>query len=714
MAMPRLRIPVCVETGVWFALKRRLTESPISPISPPNNWSRPVVRAVRPQVDGGRRPAKTTVGDYVTVEADAFVDGHESLVCDVRARHATSGKWTSHRMQPLLDDRWRGSFPVAETGLYRFSVRARIDEFATWRDDLKERSSAGQDLTVELRVGADIVERAAARARAGQRRMLELLAESLRSSRSGLHQTVSPELATWAPGTPVSETLAGVLFGDLLGSVMGDLADPDTGTTSEVYGAFADVAKARFSSWYELFPRSTAEGAARHGTFTDVRRRLDYVEQMGFDVLYLPPIHPIGTTARKGREGAPRARKDEPGSPWAIGSPAGGHTAIHPELGTLADFRSLVSDALARGIDVAIDLAFQASPDHPWVTEHPEWFRHLPDGSIRYAENPPKRYEDIYPFDFESQDWSALWLALRDVVSFWVEQGVRIFRVDNPHTKPFAFWDWLISSIRAGSPEVIFLSEAFTRPRVMEQLARIGFTQSYTYFTWRTSKWELETYLAELTCTDKADYFRPNLWPNTPDILSEELQTGGRPAFMARLVLAATLSSSYGIYGPAFELQEHLPRSKGSEEYQRSEKYEIRSWDLESPANLSAFIGLVNKIRRDHEALQFNDRLHFHPTDNDQLIAYSKVREDPEGNDVVLTIVNLDHHHTQSGWVTVDLDVVGFSGGVPYTAHDLLSDARFTWTAGSNFVSLDPLVVPCHILALKQEDNPSAVTVGAS
>jgi starch synthase (maltosyl-transferring) len=711
MAMPRLRIPVCLETGVRFALKRRLTESPISP---PNNWSRPVVRAVRPQVDGGRRPAKTTVGEYLTVEADAFVDGHESLVCDVRARHAGSGRWTSHRMQSLLDDRWRGSFPVTETGLYRFSVRARIDEFATWRDDLKERSSAGQDLTVELQVGADIVERAAGRARAGQRRLLELLAESLRSSRSGLQQTVPPELATWAAGISESGTLAGVLFQDLLGSVIGDLADPDTGTTSEVYGAFADVAKARFSSWYELFPRSTSQDAGRHGTFGDVRRRLDYVEQMGFDVLYLPPIHPIGTTARKGREGAPRARADDPGSPWAIGNPAGGHTAIHPELGTLADFRSLVSDARARGIDVAIDLAFQASPDHPWVREHPEWFKHRPDGTIRFAENPPKRYEDIYPFDFESQDWSALWLALRDVVSFWVEQGVRIFRVDNPHTKPFPFWEWLISSIRAGTPEVIFLSEAFTRPRVMEQLARIGFTQSYTYFTWRTSKWELETYLTELTCTDMADYFRPNLWPNTPDILSEELQTGGRPAFIARLVLAATLSSSYGIYGPAFELQEHLPRSKDSEEYLRSEKYEIRCWDLESPASLSAFIALVNKIRRDHEALQFNDRLHFHPTDNDQLIAYSKVREGPEESDVVLTVVNLDHHHTQSGWVTVDLDVVGFSGGIPYTAHDLLSDARFTWTAGSNFVSLDPLVVPCHILALTQEAHSSAVTVGAS
>ncbi len=700
MAMPRLRNPLRIGAGAWFAVSRQLTEEP-NPL--PNAWTRPVVRAVRPSVDGGRRPAKTTVGELVTVEADAFTDGHDALVCDVRARHSASSKWASHPMQPLLDDRWRATFPVTETGLYRFSVRARLDEFATWRDDLSERRKAGQDLAVELQVGADIVERAAGRARAEQRRSLQLLADALRSSPDGLDHAVPRELATWASAGPGGDALSSIVFGTPLASVMGELADPRSGTTSEVYSVLAERAKARFSAWYELFPRSASGDPGRHGTFKDVRGSLDYVERMGFDVLYLPPIHPIGTTARKGREGAALAGAGDPGSPWAIGSAAGGHTAIHPDLGSLADFRSLVAEALDRGIDVAIDLAFQASPDHPWVREHPEWFRHRPDGTIRYAENPPKRYEDIYPFEFASPDWPALWLALQDVVFFWIKQGVKVFRVDNPHTKPFAFWEWLISSVRARSPEVIFLSEAFTRPRVMEQLARIGFTQSYTYFTWRTSKWELESYLTELTRTEKADYFRPNLWPNTPDILSEELQTGGRPAFIARLVLAATLSSNYGIYGPAFELQEHLPREEGSEEYLRSEKYEVRSWDLALPSSLSAFIGLVNGIRREHEALQFNDRLHFHATDNDQLIAYSKVREGPDAKDVVLTVVNLDHHHAQSGWVTVDLDVVGFSGALPFSAHDLLSGARFTWTAGSNFVSLDPLVVPCHILALTQD-----------
>lgn len=705
MAMPRVRSPIRFETGVWFAIERQLTEDP-SPL--PRNWSRPVVRAVTPQVDGGRRPAKTTVGELLTVEADAFIDGHDAIRCDLRARHSTDSKWVSYPMRLLFDDRWRGAIPITETGRYRFSVRARVDEFLTWRNDLRERSRAGQDLSVELEVGAEIVDRTAPRARAHERHLLASLVDALRSSPRGLESAVPSSLTEWA-SRGSNETLATVVFSDYLESVMADLIDPRSGSSSELYSLDAEVAKARFSSWYEMFPRSASASPARHGTFADVQRELDYVEEMGFDVLYLPPIHPIGVTARKGQNGAASPGTHDPGSPWAIGSDAGGHTAVHPALGTLADFRSLVAEAATRGIDVAIDLAFQASPDHPWVKEHPAWFRHRPDGSIRYAENPPKRYEDIYPFDFGSEDWKALWLALRDVVFFWMEQGVKVFRVDNPHTKPFAFWDWLISSVRGRMPEMIFLSEAFTRPRIMEHLARIGFTQSYTYFTWRCSKWELETYLTELTRSEKSAYLRPNLWPNTPDILSEELQTGGRAAFITRLVLAATLSSSYGIYGPPFELQEHLPRERGSEEYLGSEKYEIRSWDLKSPTSLSALVGLVNRIRREHEALQFNDRLEFHSTDNDQLIAYSKVREGPKGKDIILTVVNLDHHHTQTGWVTVDLDMLGLFSDRPYSAHDLLSDARFTWKGASNFVSLDPFGAPCHILALHQGTTSGTV-----
>jgi starch synthase (maltosyl-transferring) len=672
-----------------------------------------VVRAVRPQVDCGRRPAKTTVGEHLAIEADAFVDGHESLWCEVRYRHELSATWSTGRMVQSVDDRWHGVLPVAKPGLYRFSVRARVDEFATWRDDLSARATAGQDLVVELRTGAELVDAAAMRARASERRLLIELAGTLLETPRGLESDVSPELAGWALGEAPrgSVSLAAVLFSGRLGDLLGTLADPANGASSDICSVVAEPAKARFSAWYELFPRSASSDPTRHGTLADVRRRLDYVERMGFDVLYLPPVHPIGVTARKGRDATTSASADDPGSPWAIGGDAGGHTALHPELGTMDDFRALVTDAAARGIDVALDLAFQASPDHPWVREHPEWFRHRPDGSIRFAENPPKRYEDIFPFDFECRDWPSLWLALRDVVLFWVRQGVKVFRVDNPHTKPFAFWEWLLASVRADAPDTIFLSEAFTRPRVMEHLARIGFTQSYTYFTWRTSKWELETYLTELTRSETAAYLRPNLWPNTPDILSEELQSGGRAVFLSRLVLAATLSASYGIYGPAFELQEHLPREPGSEEYLRSEKYEIRSWDLDSPTSLSPFIALLNRIRREHPALQFNDALRFHGTDNEELIAYSKTRPTPEGPDIVVVVVNLDPRHAQSGWVTLDLGSLGLTADAPYVAHDLLSDARYVWKGSSNFVKLLPADVPCHIFSVSQRNDSTEPVV---
>jgi starch synthase (maltosyl-transferring) len=553
-----------------------------------------------------------------------------------------------------------------------------------------------------LATGAVLIEAAAADARAAERRQLEELALAVREAPRGLESIVpAGKAARLRDGRSSGEaTLREILLSARLASVLGLLADPKTTTDSATYEVLAEVAKARFSTWYEMFPRSASSSA--HGTFADVRNRLDYVEEMGFDVLYLPPIHPIGSTARKGPNGTPTAGPDDVGSPWAIGAKSGGHTAVHPELGTLAEFRELLQEAASRNIDVAIDLAFQASPDHPWVLEHPSWFRHGPDGTIRYAENPPKRYEDIYPFDFESEDWRELWAAFLDVVRFWIDQGVKVFRVDNPHTKPFAFWEWLLGCVRAEAPDTIFLSEAFTRPRVMEHLARLGFTQSYTYFTWRTSKWEIESYFTELTNSELAYFFRPNLWPNTPDILTEELQSGGRAAFISRLVLAATLSSSYGIYGPAFELQEHLPRAPGSEEYLRSEKYELRTWDLESPTSLRHLITLVNHVRHEHDALQYNDSLRFHWTDNDALIAYTKVRESETDRDLILTVVNLDHDHIQSGWVGLDLEAIGLRADVPYVAHDLLSDARYVWSGGSNFVKLDPDNVPCHVFSLSQ------------
>jgi starch synthase (maltosyl-transferring) len=667
---------------------------------------------VRPQVDCGRRPAKAAIGDLLKVEANAFAEGHDALWCELRFRHDASSKWTTVPMEDAGNDRWSALLPITELGRYRFAVRARVDRFATWRRDLKARAQAGQDLAVELLVGAELLDDAARRAKGSARGLLESVAVELRIGRRGLEGDVPFNAA--ALGCDDAAALGDVIFSDSLLRRMGELGGSggsEQWTTSETFSVVAEPVKARFSSWYELFPRSASGNPAAHGTFADVAGILEYIGQMGFDVLYLPPIHPIGRTGRKGREGSVSASAGEPGSPWAIGGPRGGHRAIHPELGTIEDFRLLVKVAADHGIDIAIDLAFQASPDHPWVSEHPEWFRHRPDGTIRYAENPPKRYEDIYPLDFETADWQALWNELLGIVLYWIEEGVHIFRVDNPHTKPFAFWEWLLAQVKAEHPETIFLAEAFTKPLVMEHLAKIGFTQSYTYFTWRSSKWELETYLGELTRTDVADYFRPNFWPATPDILTEELQNGGRAAFLSRLVLAATLSSNYGIYGPAFELQEHVARAAGSEEYRRSEKYELRSWDLKSPESLSGFIALVNAARRDHPALQFNDSLRFHGVDNDQIIAYSKRRSGPEGDDIIVTVVSLDHAYVQSGWVDLDLVALGVDPDRSYVMHDLLSDARYVWEGYRNFVKFDPDGVPAHVFSLEQ--SPAAPLAGA-
>jgi len=421
---------------------------------------------------------------------------------------------------------------------------------------------------------------------------------------------------------------------------------------------------------------------------------------MGFDVLYLPPIHPIGRNFRKGKNNALTTTPEDPGSPWAIGAAEGGHKAIHPQLGTLEDFRRFVTKAQEYGIELALDLAYQCTPDHPYVQAHPQWFRHRPDGSIQYAENPPKKYQDIYPIDFETEDWQALWEELKSIVQFWIDQGVRIFRVDNPHTKSFYFWEWMISDIRKSHPDVLFLSEAFTRPKVRYRLAKLGFSQSYTYFAWRNTKQELTQYLTELTQTEVREYFRPNFWPNTPDILTEYLQFGGRPAFVARLVLAATLGSNYGIYGPAFELCENRPREAGSEEYLDSEKYEIRHWDLDHPESLKEIIGRVNRIRRENPALQSNERLLFHEIDNDQLICYSKHSED--GANVMVVVVNLDPHHTHAGWMELDLGKLGLPADHPYQVHDLLSEARYLWHGSRNYIQLNPQSMPAHIFRIRR------------
>jgi starch synthase (maltosyl-transferring) len=643
---------------------------------------------VRPCIDCGRFPAKRSLGDRVTVVADIFADGHEQVAAVLRHRHETARRWREVPMRPLGNDRWDAAFEAERLGLHRFSVRAWIDRFATWAGDLQKRVAAGQDVGVELEVGAGLIEAAAAAATGdAAARLRERRDALLRSDRAAAVQAA--------------------LDSELAALMRRHDPRPHATDAPVELSVRVEPALARSSAWYELFPRSLGNG--RHGTLADVIPQLDRVQRMGFDVLYLPPVHPIGVTGRKGPNNTTAAADGDVGSPWAIGSGAGGHTAVHPDLGTLEDVRRLAAECDSRGIALALDLAFQCSPDHPWVREHPAWFRHRPDGSIRHAENPPKRYEDIYPLDFETDDWQALWAELLEVALFWIGHSVRVFRVDNPHTKPFAFWEWLIAEVHREHPDVLFLAEAFTRPRVMERLAKLGFSQSYTYFAWRTGKQELVEYLTELTRTDVREYLRPNFWPNTPDILTEQMQTGGRPMFAARLLLAATLSSAYGIYGPAFELVERRPVRAGSEEYLNSEKYQLRRWRLSARESLEPLITAVNAARRAHPALQANAGLRFHSVDNDQLIAYSK--RDPTGSDAVLVIVNLDPQWRQSGFTDLALDELGVGEDEPFELHDLISGETFVWRGRRNYVELDPERAPGHLLELRRRE--AAVGAGA-
>jgi starch synthase (maltosyl-transferring) len=641
-----------------------------------------VIEGLSPEVEGGRFPSKRSLGERIVIEADVFADGHDQLACLLRYRHKAESGWIEERMTALGNDRWRAEFTATELGGYLYTVEGWVDRFLTWRQQLAKRVGAGQDVTLELEIGAKLVEAAAARAKGDDATVLSKFAVALRNS-------ALADPAAKAERVPHQLVELMDRYPDRSESV----------TYPRELELLVDPVRARFSSWYELFPRSAGE-PGRHGTFRDVERRLPYIAGMGFDVLYMPPIHPIGRTNRKGANNSVKASPGEPGSPWAIGSEEGGHKAIHPELGKLEDFRHLLRAAEERGMAVALDIAFQCSPDHPYIREHPEWFRHRADGSIQYAENPPKKYEDIVPFDFESEAWRELWAELLSIVMYWAEQGVRIFRVDNPHTKPFAFWEWLIAEVKRDYPEAIFLAEAFTRPKVMYRLAKAGFTQSYTYFAWRNTAWELTQYFTELTQAPVRDFFRPNLWPNTPDILTEYLQNGGRPAFAARLVLAATLGASYGIYGPAFELCEARAKEPGSEEYLDSEKYQLRSWDLDKPDSLKELISLVNEIRRENLALQSDRGLRFHTTENESLIAYTKSTSDLA--DVVLTVVNLDPHHTQSGMVTLPLQALGLDADKSYQAHELLSGARYMWNGPRNYVEINPQAAPAQIFRFRR------------
>lgn len=643
---------------------------------------RVVIEGVKPQIDGGHFPIKRVVGEKVVVEADVIADGHDALACVLLYRKEDAPRWIEVPMEPLANDRWRGAFTVTELGRYRYTLQAWVDPFESWRRDLQKRIDAGQDVSVELQMGAALVQESTARASGEEKKRLRSVASTL-SGRGSMNAKCRLAL---------DDDLARLVacYGDRRHLM----------TYEQELTVVVDREKARFSTWYEMFPRSCTPDAERHGTFKDCEERLPYIAGMGFGVLYLPPIHPIGHTHRKGKNNAPLARASDPGSPWAVGSEEGGHKAIHPDLGSLEDFRGLMARAKDFGIELAVDLSFQCSPDHPYVKEHPEWFRRRPDGTVQYAENPPKKYEDIYPLDFDIECPQELWEELKSIVTFWIEQGVRIFRADNPHTKPFAFWEWLIAEIKRDHPDVIFLSEAFTRPKIMYRLARLGFTQSYTYFAWRNTKWELMQYFTELTQTDVREYFRPSLWPNTPDILTEYLQSGGRPAFMTRLVLAATLGANYGIYGPAFELCENRPREPGSEEYLNSEKYEIKHWNVEDPDSLKDFVARVNRIRRENPALQSDWSLRFHQIDNDQMLCYSKHTDDLAT--IIIVVVNLDPHHTHSGWVDLPLEELGLDPQQPYQVHDQLGDARYLWQGGRNYVELNPHVVPAHIFLVRR------------
>jgi starch synthase (maltosyl-transferring) len=643
---------------------------------------RVIIENVRPEINGGRFPVKRTVGEKVHVDADIFVDGHDTISARLRHR-GPEQNWQESQMRYLENDRWEGTFTVTELGIYGYTIEAWVDHFRSWQKDIRKKSDAGQDLSVDIFIGVNYMEEASARIPEAEKQDFLRILEMIKKN----------------AGTDIGEAVRLILSAEASG-YMETYPDRRGAVTYEKeLNVSVDPEKALFSSWYEFFPRSCPSDTHEHGTFSDCEKLLPEIARMGFDVVYLPPVHPIGRTRRKGKNNAPESGPGDVGSPWAIGAEEGGHKALHQSLGSFEDFEAFVRKAGDYGISVAIDIAFQCSPDHPYVREHPEWFRIRPDGTVQYAENPPKKYEDIFPINFETDNWEELWEELKSVVVFWIRRGIRIFRVDNPHTKSFNFWEWLIRETKKDHPDVFFLSEAFTRPKVMYRLAKIGFSQSYTYFTWRYTQREFREYLIELTRSDVREFFRPNFWPNTPDILPEHLQYGGRPAFIMRLILAATLSSSYGIYGPAFELfvNEAIP---GKEEYLDSEKYEIRKWDRDKQGSLKDLIVRVNLIRRENRALQTLWNLQFYEVDNESLLFYGKISEDL--SNIILIVINLDPFHTHSGWVTVPVSELGIDPGQPYLVHDLLSDDKYIWQGARNFVELNPRIIPANIFRVRK------------
>jgi len=649
----------------------------MSSLKPPP-FGRVVIERITPQIDGGRYAVKRSVGDVVRVGVDAYKDGHELVGARLIYRREGQASWLESTLEHDFDeDRWYADMVPDHIGRWEYTVEAWPDLFRTWREDLKKRIDAGQDVSSELLEGAELVHR-----------RLAWLGPSAAMELTHAAKALADTKAT-------TDARLSVAFSKKLQEAMRGPLDPEHVARHPALGMIVDRERARFGAWYELFPRSAGTVPDEHGTFADVERRLPDLAGLGFDVIYLPPIHPIGEKHRKGKNNARTAEPSDVGSPWAIGSKLGGHTAIHPQLGSESDFVRMVHKARELGMEIALDFALQCSPDHPWIHEHPEWFFVRPDGSLRYAENPPKKYEDIYPLNFWCTDRDALWTACRDVVLHWVNLGVKIFRVDNPHTKPFPFWEWLIRDVHKKHPDVIFLAEAFTRPKRMRGLAKLGFCQSYTYFTWKNTAWELTEYLEELSQSEMREYYRPNFFANTPDILHEYLQDGGRPAFRARLVLAATLSPSYGIYS-GFELCENVPVRRGSEEYLSSEKYEIRVRDWHAPGNIRSDIALINRIRRDNPALQRLDNLRFVHSEYEPVLAYLKRAP---GNDL-LVVVNTDPHAAHDSMIHVPVDELGIGEDQPYWVHDLLTGERYEWRGVRNYVRLDPEHKVAHVFRI--------------
>ncbi|PYN71889.1 MAG: alpha-1,4-glucan--maltose-1-phosphate maltosyltransferase [Candidatus Rokuibacteriota bacterium] len=639
-----------------------------------------VIEAVAPAVDCGRYPVKREVGAVLEVSADIFKDGHDVLAAYLRYRRAGERAWRETPMRHVDNDRWAGEFTLEANGRYQYTIEALPDPFRSWLADLEKRRAADQDLTSALREGTQLVRAAAERAKGADRAALVAGADRIECAAT---QT---------------EAAAGAVEAEL-GELMSRHLDRSEATwAARELEVVVDRERARFAAWYEFFPRSQA-AVDRSATFAEATAQLERAAAMGFDVVYLPPIHPIGRAHRKGRNNTLVARPGEPGSPWAIGGAEGGFTAVHPDLGTLDDFDRFVARARQLGLEVALDLTIQCSPDHPWVREHPEWFFHRPDGTIKYAENPPKKYEDVYPVNFLCADPRPLWEEMRRVLEFWIGHGVHTFRVDNPHTKPVKFWEWLIRAVQDEHPDVIFLAEAFTRPKMMRVLAKSGFTQSYTYFTWRNEKQELIDYLTEITGPPMADYFRGNLWPNTPDILHETLQRGGRPAFKTRLALAATLSSLYGIYS-GYELCENTPREPGSEEYLNSEKYEykVRAWD--APGNLVDYVTRINRIRRENRALHGYANLRFYGADDPNILFYGKMT--PARDNLVFVAANLDPFAAHGCLVDVPIAALGIGASQPYRMRELITDREYEWRGPRGYVDLHPDVEPAQIFVLQR------------